>query len=97
MSAQQSRTVLIMVRLAGLVAALVALSSMAAAEDDTGQFGQQHNESLFWGPYKPNLYFGLRSRAPHGLWMGMAWAKMEQFSDLQTGESLFVSQAPLGC
>lgn len=31
------------------------------------------NESLMWGTYRPNLYFGMRSRQPKSLMMGLVW------------------------
>jgi mannosyl-oligosaccharide glucosidase len=33
--------------------------------------------SLLWGPYRPNLYFGIRPRIPQSLLMGLMWAKTE--------------------
>jgi mannosyl-oligosaccharide glucosidase len=30
--------------------------------------------TLLWGPYKPNLYFGLRTRVPKSLSLGLMWA-----------------------
>jgi mannosyl-oligosaccharide glucosidase len=35
------------------------------------------NESLLWGPYRPNLYLGLRPRVPKSLVAGVMWAKLE--------------------
>jgi mannosyl-oligosaccharide glucosidase len=35
------------------------------------------NESLLWGPYRPNLYFGLRPRVPNSLIAGLMWGKLE--------------------
>jgi mannosyl-oligosaccharide glucosidase len=35
------------------------------------------NESLLWGPYRPNLYFGLRPRMPNSLVAGLMWGKLE--------------------
>lgn len=35
---------------------------------------EQHNASLFWGTYRPNVYFGMRSRtAPEALVAGIMW------------------------
>lgn len=30
-------------------------------------------DPLFWGPYRPNLYFGMRPRVPHSLLTGLMW------------------------
>ena len=77
-----------MVRL-GQLASAAALALSAAAADDasamTNQLGQMHNQSLLWGPYKPNLYFGVRPRMPKGLWTGLMWSKIDHFTDVQSG------------
>ncbi|KIJ27409.1 glycoside hydrolase family 63 protein [Sphaerobolus stellatus SS14] len=31
------------------------------------------SQSLFWGTWRPNLYFGLRPRLPHSLMTGLMW------------------------
>ncbi|KAK7466923.1 Processing alpha glucosidase I [Stygiomarasmius scandens] len=31
------------------------------------------NDTLLWGPYRPNLYFGLRPRLPQSLMTGLMW------------------------
>lgn len=41
------------------------------------------NESLLWGPYRPNLYLGLRPRVPKSLVAGLMWAKLE---DVETSK-----------
>lgn len=33
------------------------------------------NSSLLWGPYRPNLYFGIRARTPESPLMGLMWAR----------------------
>jgi mannosyl-oligosaccharide glucosidase len=33
--------------------------------------------SLLWGPYRPNLYFGLRPRVPQSLSIGLMWGQVE--------------------
>lgn len=42
------------------------------------------NGSLLWGPYRPNLYFGVRPRLPNSLLSGLLWAKVDSFSTAQT-------------
>ncbi|KAJ1341408.1 hypothetical protein BSLG_003986 [Batrachochytrium salamandrivorans] len=42
---------------------------------------QAHNRSLLWGTYRPNLYFGTRSRTPETLLSGLMWFGV---SDLQS-------------
>lgn len=41
------------------------------------------NETLLWGPYRPNLYFGVRPRIPKSLTTGLLWAKVDSFQDVQ--------------
>ena len=37
-----------------------------------------NNESLLWGPYRPNLYLGIRPRVPeNGLMAGLMWGQSE--------------------
>ena len=76
-----------------LSAALLALGGVSAADDAsvlTSEIGRQNNESLFWGPYKPNLYFGVRPRTPEALWSGLMWGRVDGYQDIQKGI------APLG-
>lgn len=42
------------------------------------------NDSLLWGPYRSNLYFGVRPRIPRSLLTGLLWAKVEDFQSVQT-------------
>ena len=42
-----------------------------------------NNESLLWGPYKPNLYFGVRPRIANSLAAGLMWAKVDDFATVQ--------------
>lgn len=52
----------------------------AAASDADARLS---NDTLFWGPYKPNLYFGVRPRLPKSLTTGLMWAKVEDFRNPQ--------------
>ncbi|KAK2002070.1 mannosyl oligosaccharide glucosidase [Colletotrichum falcatum] len=51
----------------------------------TSEVGRLNNESLFWGPYKSNLYFGVRSRTPKSLWTGLMWSRVDSYQDVQQG------------
>ncbi|KAF9782003.1 hypothetical protein IL306_011954 [Fusarium sp. DS 682] len=79
-----------MVKIAHWVsAATLALGSSAADDASsvlTTEIGRQNNQSLFWGPYKPNLYFGVRPRTPDGLWTGLMWGKVDNYHDIQNGK-----------
>ncbi|KAL2786829.1 glycoside hydrolase [Aspergillus keveii] len=41
------------------------------------------NQSLLWGPYKPNLYFGVRPRIPNSFFAGLMWAKVDNYATAQ--------------
>ena len=43
--------------------------------------------SLLWGPYRPNLYFGIRPRVPNSLLTGLMWSKVNDFATVQNSES----------
>lgn len=42
------------------------------------------NSSLLWGPYRPNLYFGVRPRLPKSLTTGLLWANTDSYASAQT-------------
>lgn len=61
--------------------------SSAAAESLTiADIGRAANDSLLWGPYKPNLYFGVRPRIPKSLTGGLLWTRVEDYQSVQTSE-----------
>jgi hypothetical protein len=61
------------------------LSSVSAQVAD---IEKATNASLLWGPYRPNLYFGVRPRIPKSLMGGLLWTRVEDYSSVQTCESL---------
>jgi hypothetical protein len=65
---------------------------LAAVRADTTQDGQE--ESLFWGTYRPNLYFGLKPRVPQSLMTGLMWFNTMDFQAFMGMQSLRV-QLPL--
>ncbi|KAI7724751.1 hypothetical protein M8C21_004628 [Ambrosia artemisiifolia] len=40
---------------------------------DLDMFQGEHKESLYWGTYRPHVYFGVRARAPESLVAGLMW------------------------
>lgn len=40
---------------------------------------------LRWGPYRPNLYFGVRPQIPRTLLMGLMWANGESQKSMLRG------------
>jgi mannosyl-oligosaccharide glucosidase len=94
-------SVLGLVRLHALFALFAVLTATgiahaaAAPDDDTnnesilhGEVARQNNQSLLWGPYRPNLYFGVRPRIPKSLMTGLMWGKIETYTDFQNSELL---------
>jgi mannosyl-oligosaccharide glucosidase len=69
-----------------------------AAEDGESilisEVGRMNNQSLLWGPYRPNLYFGIRPRLPQSLMTGLMWGKIETYTDFQNSKC---SLADAGC
>ncbi|KAG9252324.1 glycoside hydrolase [Emericellopsis atlantica] len=71
-----------------LVVAGLALSGASACPEcgmgntPADKIEVQNEQSLFWGPYKPNLYFGVRPRVPEGLWTGLLWGGVNTFEEV---------------
>ena len=66
--------------------AAAVLSSQAPADDLSvlsSEVARANNQSLLWGPYKPNLYFGVRPRIPNSLFAGLMWAKVDNYATAQ--------------
>lgn len=42
--------------------------------DDSKLFSKVYNETMEWGTYKPNLFFGIKNRSPQPVTVGMVWA-----------------------
>jgi mannosyl-oligosaccharide glucosidase len=61
--------------LRALTFALFAQLSLVDAQ--VAEIEKASNDSLLWGPYRPNLYFGVRPRIPKSLMGGLMWTKVE--------------------
>ncbi|KAF4221403.1 hypothetical protein CNMCM8980_003465 [Aspergillus fumigatiaffinis] len=66
---------------------VVVSAGQASAEDDlsvlTTETAKANNDSLLWGPYKSNLYFGVRPRIANSLSAGLMWAKVDNYATAQ--------------
>ncbi|KAL5614533.1 uncharacterized protein BROUX77_000370 [Berkeleyomyces rouxiae] len=77
-----------MASLRSWAASLLLISSATRASDESNklsisqQIDALNNQSLFWGPYKPNLYFGARPRTPKSLWTGLQWVNVNDYKQL---------------
>lgn len=74
------------------ISVLVALSFSSLVTCASAADGAASNRSLLWGPYRPNLYFGVRPRVPNSLLAGLMWAKVDHFATVQNSESGHPSQ-----
>lgn len=74
--------------LTALLSAISLTSNVASAQDAsilTAEYGRQNNQSLLWGPYRPNLYFGVRPRVPNSIMAALMWAKVDDYMQVQNG------------
>ncbi|CCO28040.1 mannosyl-oligosaccharide glucosidase [Rhizoctonia solani AG-1 IB] len=60
------------------VVLLGSLSRALAHENTNGTY----DDSLLWGTYRPNLYFGLRPRLPQSLMTGLMWFGTQHYQSL---------------
>lgn len=65
---------------------LLDIGAGASTTDESvliGEVGRQNNQSLLWGPYKPNLYFGVRPRIPKSVTVSLMWGRVDTYQDIQ--------------
>lgn len=70
----------------GILSSFLLFTSGAFAQDESvlnAEIGRLNNESLYWGPYRPNLYFGVRQRAPNSLLTGLMWSNLDDYQKAQ--------------
>jgi mannosyl-oligosaccharide glucosidase len=70
----------------GLLLGLCALVANVGAQ--VAEIEKASNDSLLWGPYRPNLYFGVRPRIPKSLMGGLMWTRVEDYESVQNSEHL---------
>lgn len=70
----------------GLACLLTLQSQLPTAHAQVAEIEKASNDSLLWGPYKPNLYFGVRPRIPKSLTGGLLWTRVEDYQSVQTSE-----------
>ena len=78
------------------LAPLILLYSSIVVADDAQSVlstgAKNSNESLLWGPYRPNLYFGVRPRIPKSLVTGLLWAKIDDYTGIQQSKGLAMAR-----
>ncbi|KAL1306388.1 hypothetical protein AAFC00_005095 [Neodothiora populina] len=69
-----------------VLAVLPLLSGTAQAQSQGAEggdaslvFSKASNDSLLWGPYRPNLYFGVRPRIPKSIMTGLLWGQVDDY------------------
>ena len=70
----------------GLTCLLTLQSQLPFANAQIAEIEKASNDSLLWGPYKPNLYFGVRPRIPKSLTGGLLWTRVEDYQTVQNSE-----------
>ncbi len=72
--------------LAAFVAGLLTVGAADNATTPYKEIVENTNQSLLWGPYRPNLYFGVRPRIPKSLMSGLMWANVDSFETVQNSK-----------
>ena len=72
----------------GILLSFLSLTLGQVAQEVLTENAKRSNESLLWGPYRPNLYFGVRPRIPKSLMTGLLWAKVDSFQGVQNSTLL---------
>lgn len=74
-----------------LLTAITLLGSLDSAHSLTAQdvqlnvaAGKALNDSLLWGTYRPNLYFGTKPRIPSSLSTGIMWFSGDDVQGFQS-------------
>jgi len=79
-----------------IVFALTALSPLVSAEippEFLNAVTAASNASLLWGPYRSNLYFGVKPRLPNSLLTGLLWLNADDYKSFSgTARSQMPSQ-----
>lgn len=63
---------------------LVRLAALAAVAGTAlgGNGSHAATDSLLWGTFRPNLYFGMRARLPHSVLTGLMWYGAHDYQSL---------------
>jgi len=78
-----------------ILAACSALLTPGTTATNTGngqwalvnEISRVSNQSLMWGPYRPNLYFGVKPRIPKSMIAGLMWGKVDDFASIAQSRS----------
>lgn len=73
------------------------LFNACKAQNGFAENAKLSNDSLLWGPYRPNLYFGIRPRLPKSLLTGLLWARVDSFDAVQHSMLVYLVHSPSFC
>ncbi|KZT58943.1 glycoside hydrolase family 63 protein [Calocera cornea HHB12733] len=62
---------------------LLSLLPAVLAQDALLKVEEDESQSLLWGTYRPNLYFGMRPRLPKSLMTGLMWYGVQDLSSFR--------------
>ncbi|OLL22364.1 putative mannosyl-oligosaccharide glucosidase [Neolecta irregularis DAH-3] len=65
-----------------LFSALVIAQQHLSTESLLSAVAKAQNDSLLWGPYRPQLYAGFRPRIPKSLLTGIMWANVDDMGSI---------------
>ena len=68
---------------------VIALSSLFYSVI-TESVSSLESSSLLWGPYRPNVYFGVRPRLPNTILSGLMWANADSYHTMKHGMQVFL-------
>lgn len=82
-------------RWTGLACLLALQAQWLGASAQVAEIEKASNDSLLWGPYRPNLYFGVRPRIPKSLMGGLLWSRVEDYQSVQNSKHPRLPDEPL--
>lgn len=65
-----------------LLGLVVSLETSPEKEQLIKDYEKASDQSLLWGPYRPNTYMGIRPRIPHSLISGLFWFNSENLQNI---------------
>src|SRR5690606_21158033 len=82
-----------MAPLRSFIAALFLLAPVYASEELPSfvitDSQRASNHSLLWGPYRPQVYFGVKPRLPKSITTGLMWSRVDGFQYPSKSSSLY--------
>lgn len=83
-----------MFALVSTIATLFITPAHAITASDTAllsSLDKAHNASLYWGTYRPNLYFGTRTREKQSILTGLMWMGAHDYQSFESAYKIIHS------